>query len=208
MILMNPAVSWVRRSVAGPVAVAMIAPFASIELGSEPSRPTPSMGLAWRKEPGSDDEVEPAHALATLGTLYNTHTGEAVAFSADEPSTDRFARLVEDRVTGSGRDMDPGLIGLLRRLASDRAPARIEIVSGYRSWKLNEQLRKKGRRVASHSQHSLGNAIDFRIEGVPTKQLRSEIDDGGWNGGIGYYPGVNDRFVHADTGPKRHWVGH
>ncbi|MBI5536105.1 MAG: DUF882 domain-containing protein [Deltaproteobacteria bacterium] len=190
------------------MAALLIAPFASVELGTEPSRPSPSLGLATRKELGDDLQVEAAQPLPTLGTLFNTHSGEAVPLSAEEPSPERFATFLEDRVTGSSTAIDPVLLGLLRKLAKDRPPARIDIVSGYRSWKLNEQLRKKGRRVASHSQHSLGNAVDFRIEGMTTKQLREAIEDGGWNGGIGYYPNANDRFVHADAGPKRHWVGH
>ena len=196
--------AWARQTLAGPIAVALTAPFVSVELAHEPSRPSPSTGWLHRKDRG--DICQPA-ALPTLATLYNVHTGEAVVLSDDEPAQERFSSLLEDRVTGSSIQMDPSLIDLLRRLSCDRAPVRIELVSGYRSWKLNELLRKKGRRVASHSQHTLGHAIDFRIEGMPVKELRSAIERADWPGGIGYYPKQSDRFVHADAGPKRKWVG-
>jgi uncharacterized protein YcbK (DUF882 family) len=201
---MFPFGSW-ARSVAGPVAVAFLAPFASVEIAQEPTRPTPSLGLAWRKDCSVDD-AEP-RTLPLLGTLLNAHSREVAVLSESEPTAERFSALLEDRVTGSRREMDPKLIGLLREVAGGRAPIRVEIVSGYRSWKLNEQLRKKGRRVASHSQHSLGEAIDFRVQGMTTAQLRKAIEDAHWQGGIGYYPKSSDRFVHADAGPKRKWIG-
>jgi uncharacterized protein YcbK (DUF882 family) len=201
--------SWARRSLVGPVTAALIAPLAASEIAEEPARPTSSMGLSFRKEQPIEQQDSAESALvSTLGTLFNTHSGEAVALSKTEPTAERFASLVEDRVTGSRETMSPALLELLRALAEERAPARIDIVSGYRSWKLNEHLRKKGRRVASHSQHSLGNAMDFRIEGMSAKHLRLAIEASGWNGGIGYYPGAADRFVHADAGPKRTWIGH
>ncbi len=103
-------------------------------------------------------------------------------------------------------------MGLLRQLAAKHPGSRIELVSGYRSWKLNEMLRKKGHHVASHSQHSLGHACDFRI--VPPGAERAldplvvekEIRDLGWQGGVGVYPTTADWFVHADVGANRRWV--
>ena len=48
----------------------------------------------------------------------------------------------------------------------------------------------------------LGQAIDFRLDGVNLKKVRDaaiELKAGG----VGYYPRSN--FVHIDTGPVRHW---
>jgi uncharacterized protein YcbK (DUF882 family) len=90
---------------------------------------------------------------------------------------------------------------------------RIEIVSGYRSEKLNEMLRKKGHHVASKSQHSLGHAVDFRIvlpgaeKGIDPRQLERDIRGLGWQGGVGVYLLEGDWFVHADVGPQRGWYG-
>lgn len=91
--------------------------------------------------------------------------------------------------------------------ADDTEPMRIEFVSGYRYWKFNEMLRKKGRNVASESQHTAGKAIDFRVQGVDTLRLRDAINALEWAGGMGYYPGKSDQFVHVDTGAKRRWQG-
>jgi uncharacterized protein YcbK (DUF882 family) len=91
--------------------------------------------------------------------------------------------------------------------------ARIELVSGYRSPKLNEMLRKKGHHVASHSQHSLGHACDFRIvepsadRGIDPRVLEREIRGLGWEGGVGGYLTKDDWFLHADVGPNRRWDG-
>jgi uncharacterized protein YcbK (DUF882 family) len=197
------------QGLSAPLLGALLSQFAVVRIAPEPSQPNGSMGLALRKDGQADDESwEPEASTAeTLGTLVNTHSGEAAVLSSEESTLERFSTLLEDRVTGSRERMDPRLLQLLRTLASGRVPARFELVSGYRSWKLNEMLRKKGRRVASHSQHSRGLALDFRIVGISPEQLRDAIQATGWKGGIGTYSGQGDRFVHADTGPDRRWVG-
>jgi uncharacterized protein YcbK (DUF882 family) len=74
-------------------------------------------------------------------------------------------------------------------------------------------LRKKGHQVASHSQHSLGHAVDFRVvlpgetKGIDPRTLEKEIRGLGWDGGVGVYTGSGDWFVHADVGKNRHWRG-
>ncbi len=97
-------------------------------------------------------------------------------------------------------------------MAPRRPPPRIELVSGFRSPKLNEMLRKKGHHVASHSQHSLGHACDFRIipvgqpKALDPRVVEKAIRDLGWDGGVGVYPTDADWFVHADVGPNRKWT--
>ena len=59
--------------------------------------------------------------------------------------------------------------------------------------------------MASHSQHSLGHAVDFRIIGLSPSKMKQEILKIGWDGGIGQYDKSSDLFVHADVGPKREW---
>lgn len=170
--------------------------------------------LAVKKETYDDrDNGSPSPLLATL---VQTHTDERVLLDEGSPSPDRFATLLADRVTGEAHDFDPKLLGLLRSLAKkhgDKGPVRIELVSGYRSAKLNEMMRKKGRHVASHSQHSLGHAVDFRIivpgdeKAIDPRVLEKDIRDLGWTGGVGTYPSRSDWFVHADVGPNRRWGG-
>ncbi len=158
-------------------------------------------------------EPLPAEPLPLLATLVQTHSDERVPLDDALPSQDRFAALLADRVTGERHAVDPRLLELLRSLARHHPGARIELVSGYRSAKLNETMRKKGHHVASHSQHSLGHACDFRIvppgdtRGLDPRALEKEIRDLGWTGGVGVYPLSSDWFVHADVGPTRRWTG-
>ncbi|MDB5221061.1 MAG: putative exported protein [Myxococcaceae bacterium] len=169
-------------------------------------------GLASKKADGGALDVtsEPPPLLATL---VQTHTDERVPLDDAMPTQERFSALLADRVTGERHAFDPRLLDLLRSLARNHPGARIELVSGYRSAKLNETMRKKGHHVASHSQHSLGHACDFRIvlpgdsRGLDPRGLEKEIRDLGWTGGVGVYPLSSDWFVHADVGPTRRWTG-
>ncbi len=173
----------------------------------DPPAPRWSPPLAVRKTPDSSLPSDPAAPMTTLGSLVSLHFDEIEPLSDDEPSPEAFAAITRDRVTGQQTQMAPELLTLVRAIAAGRAPARVEIISGYRSWKLNEMLRKKEHHVAEHSQHSLGHAMDFRFEGLSSKDLAHRIEKAGWNGGLAFYPGDTDRFVHADVGPKRRWRG-
>jgi uncharacterized protein YcbK (DUF882 family) len=148
-----------------------------------------------------------------LGTLVQTHTDERVPLDDRSPTAERFAALLADRVTGERHEFDPRLVELLRSIARRHPGARFELVSGYRSPKLNEMMRKKGHHVASHSQHSLGHACDFRIvppgeeRGIDPRALEKEIRALDWGGGVGVYTLSSDWFVHADVGRNRRWDG-
>jgi uncharacterized protein YcbK (DUF882 family) len=169
------------------------------------------LGSKKDHEPDGSDTSPPLPS-PLLSTLFQVHTGERVVLSADSPTQSRFESLLADRSTGASHALDPQLLGLLRALAAAHPGARIELVSGYRSPKLNEMLRKKGHHVASHSQHSLGHACDFRIvpEGadlaLDPRAVEREIRQLGWQGGVGVYPTRDDWFVHADVGVLRSWV--
>jgi uncharacterized protein YcbK (DUF882 family) len=186
------------------------------------ARPGHSAGLAERKSLATEPPIGPPAPL--LATLVQTHTDERVPLDYDSPTGGRFDALLADRVTGSKRALDPRLLGLLRTMAStlgtrDQVP-RIELVSGFRSPKLNEMLRKKGHHVASHSQHSLGHAVDFRVvlpcaagecdageamAAIDPRAIEAAIRASGWGGGVGVYTAKDDWFVHADVGPLRSW---
>jgi uncharacterized protein YcbK (DUF882 family) len=154
-----------------------------------------------------------------LATLVNVHTHEVAMLTASRPTALELRTLLHDRATGAEVDFDPRLLPLLRALTVNRSGARVEIVSGFRSPKLNEIMRKKGHHVASHSQHSLGHAIDFRIiprdaapEGTSTKRraidprdIEKEVRALGWDGGTGVYTQKSDWFIHCDVGRKRNW---
>jgi hypothetical protein len=80
----------------------------------------------------------------------------------------------------------------------------VQIISGFRHPKYNLSLRKKGREVASGSEHTAGLAIDFLLPGIETRALYEWLLDN-HEGGVGFYP-VSE-FVHVDLGRKRTWKG-
>jgi uncharacterized protein YcbK (DUF882 family) len=184
------------------------------------SRTEHSLGLATKK---SLEGPSPHESPKLLGTLVDTHSDARVPVDEESPTSRELDHLLSDRVTGSEMELDRRLYDLLRALTRLHPGATIELVSGYRSPKLNEMLRKKGHHVASHSQHSLGHAVDFRVvpaawpegaigppavpEPLDPLELEREIRGLGWEGGTGVYLSKDDRFVHADVGPNRRWNG-
>lgn len=177
-----------------------------IALEKKPVEPViAGVAMTAGKKDASDHEVGPWPLLATLVEI---HGGTIVALDREHPTADELSALLQDRTTTEQTTFDPRLMAEIRKLAGyhqDAGPPRIEIVSGYRSPRLNEELRKKGHRVASHSQHSLGHAIDFRIVGMTAKQMHDELEALKWQGGIGQYDGAHDQFVHMDVGRNRRW---
>jgi uncharacterized protein YcbK (DUF882 family) len=206
MIPRESAMQRATAAIFAAVAAALVASPSGVD-----ARVERGAGLANKKSVVVADEITTAPAL--LATLVQTHTDERVPLDDVTPTDDRFSRLLADRVTGERHAFDPRLLDLLRALAKKYPAARIELVSGYRSAKLNETMRKKGHHVASHSQHSLGHACDFRIapadadKGVDPRILEKDIRDLGWAGGVGVYTLKSDWFVHADVGKQRRWDG-
>lgn len=102
--------------------------------------------------------------------------------------------------------MDPAVLDLVWELRTElgsKAPT--HVISGYRSLKTNNMLRRKGRRVARRSQHTQGRAIDLVFPDVPLVKLRNSALVKR-RGGVGYYPRSGALgFVHVDTGRVRHW---
>jgi uncharacterized protein YcbK (DUF882 family) len=121
-----------------------------------------------------------------------------------ETSIKSFDRLSRCRATGKSVDMDPRLPKMMLAAAEKLKGSVIDVLSGYRSEKFNEQLRKKGHEVASESFHRRGLAVDWRIRGVPLQRLFAWLKRK-HRGGLGIYRQSN--FVHTDMGPKRDWRG-
>ncbi len=144
-------------------------------------------------------------------SFYHTHTrlhldvvywkdGEYVDAALNDVN-----KFLSDFRTGDIADIDPTLLDLIYdvrdSLGSDGT---YQIISAYRSSKTNEMLRTRSEAsgVAKKSQHILGKAIDVRLEGVKTKQLRDAAIRL-QRGGVGYYE--QSDFVHMDTGRVRRW---
>jgi uncharacterized protein YcbK (DUF882 family) len=139
-----------------------------------------------------------------LTTLHNQWTRELMTFIPGQPYLERFRSFLRDHFTNQATNIDPELADVLVSAALHFRAPRIDVVSGYRSPKYNMILRKKGHQVARESQHMQGNAVDFRIRGVPTEKLLGFVRSLRL-GGVGFYPHAH--FVHSDTGRIRYWQG-
>jgi uncharacterized protein YcbK (DUF882 family) len=142
--------------------------------------------------------------------LFQTHTNERIDIvyrRGDvyvQDAVNRLDQFLRDHRTGDVRQLDERLFDLLHDLAESvgRAEAEINIVCGYRTAWSNEFLRSTTAGVASHSLHMEGEAIDIRIPGVPTGELRNAAL-ALHRGGVGFYP--KSQFVHVDVGRVRRW---
>ncbi len=152
--------------------------------------------------------VSEANAEVRTLKLYFVHTKETASITFKRngryvaSGLRKLNRFLRDWRRNEPTKMDPKLFDLIwevyRRTGSNKT---ITVVSGYRSPKTNAALRRRGRGVATKSQHIRGKALDFFIPGVSIEQIRAlglkaEV------GGVGYYRGS---FVHLDTGRVRHW---
>ena len=142
--------------------------------------------------------------------LYHLHTGEhldVIYRIGDRYRPESVAALdhfLRDHRTGDEKDYDIREFDLLHDLLAKlgHLDSEIDIVCGYRTPWSNNYLREHSNGVALHSQHMQAKAIDIRIPGVPTVQVR----DAALflkRGGVGYY--AQSDFVHVDVGPVRHW---
>ena len=153
----------------------------------------------------------------TLGTnerelsFYHTHTGKrlnVVYWQNGEYVDTALAEInafLSDFRTGDRVDMDPALLDVIYDVRESLdSSGTYQIISAYRSPETNEMLRNRGASsgVAQKSQHVLGKAIDVRLEGVDTAELRDAAIRL-QRGGVGYYE--NSDFVHMDTGRVRRW---
>ena len=145
------------------------------------------------------------HSLA----LDHLHTGERLRLvyyaggAYVQESLDKIGYLLRDFRTDEVHAIDPALLDTLHALQSVCGSAAFEVISGYRSPRTNEMLRRTGSGgVAERSLHLEGRAIDVRPTGCDTARLRTAAISLA-RGGVGYYPDSN--FVHLDTGRVRSW---
>ena len=161
--------------------------------------------------PADNNVPKPAAAIPEYRLrMFHTHTGESIDLvyrRGDSYVPEALARLnqfLRDHRTGAVHDYDPRLFDLLSALQqSIGLPGReIDVICGYRSPWSNEFLRRRSLGVAAHSLHMQAEAIDIRIPGISTLDLRNAAL-ALHLGGVGYYPVSN--FVHVDVGRVRQW---
>lgn len=144
--------------------------------------------------------------------FYHTHTGErldVVYRRGDQyipEALDELDHYLRDHRTGDVRHFDPRLFDLLYDLTASLGDSggEIDVICGYRTPWSNEFLRRRSPHtgVAQHSLHMQAEAIDIRLPGIPTSELRDAALRL-HRGGVGYYRSSD--FVHVDVGRVRHW---
>ena len=144
-------------------------------------------------------------------SFYHTHTGKHlnVVYWQDGnyvgSALEEINAFLSDFRTGDRVEMDPALLDVIYDVRESLGSSgTYQIISAYRSPETNEMLRNRSASsgVARKSQHVLGKAIDVRLEGVKTPELRDAAIRL-QRGGVGYYE--NSDFVHMDTGRVRRW---
>ena len=144
--------------------------------------------------------------------FYHTHTGErldVVYRRGDQyipEALDELDHFLRDHRTGDVRHFDPRVFDLLYDLTASLGDSggEIDVICGYRTAWSNEFLRTRSPHtgVAQHSLHMRAEAIDIRLRGIPTSELRDAALRL-HRGGVGYYRSSD--FVHVDVGRVRHW---
>ena len=145
--------------------------------------------------------------------LHHLHSGESldVVYRIGDTyipeAIDKLDYFLRDSRTQDEKAYDPREFDVLHNVLArlGRPDGTIDIVCGYRTPWTNNFLRTRSRHtgVAKDSQHVQAKAIDIRIPGVRTRQLR-DVAMSLEEGGVGYYP--RSQFVHVDVGPVRRWT--
>lgn len=157
------------------------------------------------------EEASPlADSVSYRLRLYHLHTGERLDLVyriGDQYLAAPIAKLdyfLRDHRSGDVKEYDIKEFDLLHDLLVKlgRPDSEIDIVCGYRTPASNSYLRKRGPGVALNSQHIEAKAIDIRIPGVPTAEVRDAALSL-QRGGVGYYE--KSDFVHVDVGRVRSW---
>lgn len=167
--------------------------------------------------------AKPGTAKGKDGSLVSTNPTKAYAMRAKTPGVIHAQRLltnesftirVSDRrgrqsptaaktfehmlrsAGGLTHPIDPRLIALAAIVSNHFGSRKLEYISGFRPYTPTQ--------YTPHSNHNLGRAMDFRVEGVPNEVLRDYCRTLK-NVGVGYYP--NSTFVHLDvrTSPA-YWI--
>ncbi|MFM1892333.1 MAG: hypothetical protein RLZ44_1410 [Pseudomonadota bacterium] len=143
--------------------------------------------------------------------LVNLHTGEELTADYwrdgryDRDALERINHVLRDHRADEATSMDHSLLDLLHRLKTSLgSDVPFHVISGYRSPRTNETLRKKSNGVAKRSLHMQGKAIDIRVPDLKTTALyEAALDLRG--GGVGLYR--KSGFIHLDVGRVRSWGG-
>ena len=142
--------------------------------------------------------------------LRSVHTGEEMnlvvpkSLNVSNSAIEKFNHICRDWRYNQAKSMDPGLIQILAKICDEikdeKRSISVELLSGFRTHRTNEMLRRRSVMVAKNSFHKLGKALDFRLPDLDLSQTKASADRYAY-GGLGVYK----NFIHIDTGPQRRW---
>lgn len=142
--------------------------------------------------------------------LRSVHTGEEMnlvvpkSLNVSNSAIAKFSHICRDWRYNQAQNMDQGLVQILAKICDeskdDTRSISVEILSGFRTHRTNEMLRRQSIMVAKNSYHKLGKALDFRLPGIDLSKTKTSADRYAY-GGLGVYK----NFIHIDTGPQRRW---
>jgi uncharacterized protein YcbK (DUF882 family) len=142
-------------------------------------------------------------------SFYHTHTQQCLEITYakggkyDHKALKKITTYLRDFRTAEEHPIDPAVLDILWSIQQEMCCSETyEVISGYRSPKTNRMLRRRSRGVARRSLHMKGMAIDVRLSGKKTRDVR-DCAIALKSGGVGYYARSN--FVHIDTGRVRTW---
>ncbi len=106
------------------------------------------------------------------------------------------SRMLRFYPTGAKIPVDPRLATLIGLVSDHFGGRSLHVVSGFRPFSPKQYTR--------HSNHNVGRAFDFSVEGVPNTVVR-DFCRTIHNAGVGFYP--SGTFVHLDVRTeKAYWV--
>jgi uncharacterized protein YcbK (DUF882 family) len=143
-------------------------------------------------------EANAAEAVAMVPVdLFDVNGEESAHFELpldgkmDKAEAMAVARFFHCRRSGRVKPLHPGVIAMLAEVGK-RYPGRvIEVVSGFRA----------SREERKTSPHLAGRAIDLRVRGVKTGDVRDWLWSTHSQVGIGFYP--HGDYLHMDTRPGK-----
>jgi uncharacterized protein YcbK (DUF882 family) len=162
----------------------------------ETALPSPghALDIPQRDGPGAERAAE-------RGTIRAERSGEKVRIRVrdsrghiSEGALKAFQNLM--RQGAASFPVDPRLLALVSVVSDHFGGRTLEVVSGYRTY--------TSAQYTPHSNHNLGRALDFKIEGVRNEDIWTYCRTFR-SAGCGYYP--NSGFVHLDVREaKASWI--
>ncbi len=124
--------------------------------------------------------------------FHNLHTDERLRVNYwkdgiySRPALEKINKVLRDFRSGDVYPIHPRLIDLVYDLQNRLGNFNtVEIISGYRSPRINSMLANASSGVARHSFHMKGMAIDLRVDGTPLAKLQKAALSME-RGGVGY----------------------